>query len=109
MSDTNRFTHEQLEAEIDALIEEILEGQPRAAQWREWREALEERLQHLIDMRERGIIEHDDLDEYIRDLEEKVQALREQEIITEFVEQQIRAIIGKVRLEQALGEELEML
>jgi hypothetical protein len=98
---------EELKAKINELIEYVLEGEPRAEQWREWRLALEERLRHILDMRSRGIVEFENLDELIKDLEEKIKVLREQEIITEFVEQQVHAIIGKVMLQKALEEELE--
>lgn len=100
---------EELEVKIERLIEEVLEGKPRAEQWREWRQALEDRLRHLREMRSRGIVEFENIDEVIRDIEEKVKVLREEEIITEFVEQQVRAIVGKIRLQRALAEEIELL
>lgn len=102
------LTPEELEAKIERLIEEVLGGEPRAEQWREWRMALEERLEHIRKMLSRGVVEFENIDEVIRDIEEKIRILREEEIITEFVEQQVRAIIGKVMLERALGEEIEM-
>jgi len=98
---------EELKAKVDELIDYVLEGEPRAEQWREWRLALEERLNHILDMCSRGIVEFEDLEGVIKDLEEKIKVLREQEIITEFIEQQVHAIIGKVMLEKALQEELE--
>ncbi|MCS7253303.1 MAG: hypothetical protein RMK18_00725 [Armatimonadota bacterium] len=104
----NELTPEELEARIEMLIDEALGGEPRSEQWREWREALEERLRHLRQMRSKGIVEFENMDELIRDIEEKIKVLREEEIITEFVEQQVRALIGKLRLQKEIGEELEL-
>lgn len=105
----DELTPEELEAHIERLIDEVLGGEPRAEQWREWRLALEKRLKHLRELRSRGIIEFEDMDEVIRDIEEKIKVLREEEVITEFVEQQVRAIIGKLRLQRKLGEELDLI
>lgn len=91
---------------VERLIEEVLEGHPRAEQWRQWREALEERLQKLLAMRKKGIAEFPDLDERIDQLKEFIVVLREEEILTEFVEQQVRMVIGKAKLKQASGEDL---
>ncbi|MFA4030257.1 MAG: hypothetical protein GDYSWBUE_001899 [Candidatus Fervidibacterota bacterium] len=106
---SGELTPEELEAQIERLIDEVLGGEPRAEQWREWRQALEKRLKHLREMRSKGINEFENMDEVIRDIEEKVRVLREEEIITEFVEQQVRAIIGKLRLQRRLGEEIELI
>lgn len=91
---------------IEQLIEQVLEGHPRAEQWRQWREALEERLQKLLKLKAKGTVEYPDLDQRIEELKRYIAVLREEEIITEFVEQQVRMVIGKARLEQMMGEEL---
>ncbi len=91
---------------IEQLIEQVLEGHPRAEQWRQWREALEERLQELLKLKAKGTLEYPDLDQRIEELKRYIAVLREEEIITEFVEQQVRMVIGKAKLEQMTGEEL---
>lgn len=93
---------------IERLIEQVLEGHPRAYQWRQWREALEERLEKLLEMKRKGSTdEYPDLDERIEELKRYIAVLREEEIMTEFVEQQVRMVVGKAKLEQMMGEALE--
>ncbi len=94
------------DALIEQLIEQVLEGHPRAEQWRQWREALEERLEKLLELKAKGIVEYPDIDQRIEELKRYIAVLREEEIITEFVEQQVRMVIGKVKLKQMAGEEL---
>ncbi len=95
------------EALIEQLIEQVLEGHPRAEQWRQWREALEERLEKLLELKAKGIVEYPDIDQLIEELKRYIAVLREEEIITEFVEQQVRMVIGKAKLKQMVGEELD--
>ena len=95
------------EALIDQLIEQVLEGHPRAEQWRQWREALEERLEKLLELKAKGIVEYPNLDERIEELKRYIAVLREEEIITEFVEQQVRMVVGKAKLERMAGEVLD--
>jgi hypothetical protein len=95
------------EALLERLLDEVLEGQPRAEQWRQWREALEERLNKLLELKAKGINEFPDLDERIEELRRYIAVLREEEILTEFVEQQVRMVLGKARLKQQLGDEWE--
>ncbi|MDT7892710.1 MAG: hypothetical protein RRA51_00205 [Armatimonadota bacterium] len=95
------------EALIEQLIEQVLEGHPRAEQWRQWREALEERLEKLLELKAKGIVEYPNLDERIEELKRYIAVLREEEIITEFVEQQVRMVVGKAKLERMAGEVLD--
>lgn len=95
------------ESIIEQLIEQVLEGHPRAEQWRQWREALEERLQKLLELKAKDIVEYPDIDQRIEELKRYISVLREEEIITEFVEQQVRMVVGKVKLEQMMGEKLD--
>lgn len=95
------------EALIEQLIEQVLEGHPRAEQWRQWREALEERLEKLLELKAKGIVEFPNLDELIEELKRYIAVLREEEIVTEFVEQQVRMVIGKAKLELIMGETLD--
>jgi chromosome segregation ATPase len=92
---------------IEQLIEQVLEGHPRAEQWRQWREALEERLEKLLELKAKGIVEYPNLDERIEELKRYIAVLREEEIITEFVEQQVRMVVGKAKLERMAGEVLD--
>jgi len=92
---------------IAKLIEQVLEGYPRAEQWRQWREALEERLDKLLELKAKGIVEYPDIDQRIEELKCYIAVLREEEIITEFVEQQVRMIVGKAKLERVMGESLD--
>jgi hypothetical protein len=94
------------EALLERLLDEVLEGQPRAEQWRQWREVLEERLNKLLELKAKGINEFPDLDERIEELRRYIAVLREEEILTEFVEQQVRMVLGKARLRQALDGDL---
>jgi len=95
------------EALIEQLIEQVLEEHPRAEQWRQWREALEERLEKLLELKAKGIVEYPNLDERIEELKRYIAVLREEEIITEFVEQQVRMVVGKAKLERMAGEVLD--
>ncbi|MCX7643546.1 MAG: hypothetical protein N2116_07065 [Armatimonadetes bacterium] len=95
------------EALIEQLIEQVLEGHPRAEQWRQWREALEERLQKLLELKAKGIADFPDINQRIEELKQYIAVLREEEIITEFVEQQVRMVVGKAKLEQMMGEKLD--
>ena len=95
------------DALVEQLIEQVLEGHPRAEQWRQWREALEERLEKLLELKAKGIIEYPDLDQRIEELKRYIAVLREEEIITEFVEQQVRMVVGKAKLKQMMGEGLD--
>lgn len=95
------------ESIIEQLVEQVLEGHPRAEQWRQWREALEERLQKLLELKAKDIVEYPDIDQRIEELKRYIAVLREEEIITEFVEQQVKMVVGKVKLEQMMGEKLD--
>lgn len=72
----------------DELIEQFLEGQPRAQQWREWKEALQER--RTLFRSERDDVgpgpRADDLDEALETLEIQIRALATEEALTQFVE-----------------------
>ncbi|MCS7263261.1 MAG: hypothetical protein NZ805_00340 [Armatimonadetes bacterium] len=92
---------------VEQLIEQVLEGHPRAEQWRQWRQALEERLEKLLELKAKGIVEFPDIDQRIDELKRYIAILLEEEIITDFVEQQVKMVLGKAKLEQALGESLD--
>ncbi len=76
----------------EAVVDQVLEGQPRAREWREWRAALERRLGLL--KRERRLLPPDadtsEADEQIREVEEQIAALSTEASITQFVEDAAR-------------------
>ena len=91
---------------VERLIDELLGSYPRAAQWRQWREALEERLQKLLELKAKGIVGFPDLDERIEELHRYIAVLHEEELLTDFLEQQVRMVLGKARWRKALeGDE----
>ena len=84
----------------DEVIEEFLEGQPRAQAWREMRETLEARLKDAVAARD-GIDPEDPqlpgLERRVRDLRAQVAALGQEEAITQFVEESVRASLNRPR------------
>ena len=78
--------------DFDQLAEQLLEGQPRAEQWREWREALQHRRTLLRSERDdlgpgpRAL----ELDAALETLEVQIRALATEETITRFVEDALR-------------------
>ncbi|MCS7225264.1 MAG: hypothetical protein NZ959_12055 [Armatimonadetes bacterium] len=87
-------TRQDIERIVEQILEEITPDQPRAEQWSLWRQALEERLETFEEMVKRG----EPLPETAPDLDELrryVAALREEEIISQFFEDQIRFVLIK--------------
>jgi hypothetical protein len=76
----------------DAVVEQVLEGQPRAQEWREWKQALQLRLDSLL--RERAapgpMADLVRLDETIAETRDQIQALSTEQVITQFVEDAAR-------------------
>ena len=79
--------------EIDKLIEEFREGAPSAANWKIWREVLEVKRATLFELLEKGKEESLDLKSTIDQLDGYIKALREEEIISTFTEEQIRVVL----------------
>ena len=84
----------------DEVIEEFLEGQPRAQTWRELRETLEARLKDAVAARDE--IDPEDpqlpaLERRVRDLRAQVAALAQEEAVTQFVEESVRASLNRPR------------
>ncbi len=112
MSDASGFwrslTREDIERIVEQVLEELAPEAPRAEKWRQWRRALEERLHRLEEMQRRG----EPLPESTTDLEELrryVAILREEEIIAQFVEDQIRFVLAKAMIrDQTAGEAEEL-
>ena len=87
-------------SEQDQVIEEFLEGQPRAETWRSLRETLQTRLEDAVASRD--AIEPDDprrsaLERKVRELREQVAALAREEAVTQFVEDSVRASLSRPR------------
>lgn len=82
----------------DQVIEEFLEGQPRAETWRSLRETLAVRL---ADTRaERDALPADaarraGLERKIAELRTQVAALAQEEAVTQFVEESVRATLAR--------------
>ena len=86
--------------ESDQVIEEFLEGQPRAQTWRSLRETLQARLEDAVASRD--AIDPEDprrtiLERKVRELREQVAALAQEEAITQFVEDSVRASLSGPR------------
>src|SRR5437588_12633304 len=87
--------------ETEEAIEEFLEGKPRAAELAEMIDALELRRQTFT--RERASAPNDakrkDWDSRIREAENQIRALREEQAITGFVETSIRSAMKRQRID----------
>jgi hypothetical protein len=84
----------------DQVIEEFLEGKPRADTWRELRETLQARLQDAVAARDTAA--PDDprraaLERKVREMKEQVAALAQEEAVTRFVEDSVRASLSRPR------------
>lgn len=83
-------------SETERLIDEFLEGSPRADTWASLRKTLEERL---VDARQQlqatSESQRSSLTKRIKELEQQVIALREEEEITRFVEESVRATVAR--------------
>ncbi len=95
--------------EEERVIEEFLQGQPRAHQWREWKEALKKRLYYLQKELsslppEASVEERENLEQRIKETQEQIRALEIEEIITQFVEDSIRLAL-RTSEEEAWNEE----
>ncbi|MBC7807359.1 MAG: hypothetical protein H7145_14565 [Akkermansiaceae bacterium] len=84
----------------DEVIEDFLEGQPRAARWREYRLALQTRLdaaKEKVALTAEGSGERTELDDRIKELREQIRVLAEEEAITQFVEDSVRSSLSRPR------------
>ena len=82
----------------DQPIKDFLEGQPRAHFWRELRETLAERLRDAL--AERDALPEDDptrptREKRVRELRAQVAALAQEEAVTQFVEDSVRASLSR--------------
>lgn len=94
----------------DAIIDEFLQGQPRSETWQSLKETLAARL---VDARaERDACAPDDprralLEKKVRELAEQVRVLAEEEAVTRFVEDSVRASLARPRMPGDEGEDDE--
>lgn len=92
---------------VELAIDELLDGDLRADEWRELRLALMGRLQEAIEQRDAlpddapGRI---DWDERIEELREQVAALATEEAVTEFVEDAARATFARPKVDDDYDE-----
>jgi hypothetical protein len=75
----------------EEVVSDFLQGGPKSEEWRLWREALERRRsalrQERADLKEGA--DPGALDEKIEEIEEQINALATEEIISEFVESEV--------------------
>jgi hypothetical protein len=84
----------------EEVIEEFLEGQPRAELWHDLKAALQGRLQAAVEERDAAGPSHPDyaaLSERVEELREQVRVLAEEGAITQFVEDSVRASLSRPR------------
>jgi hypothetical protein len=96
--------------EQDPIIEEFLEGQPRAETWRELRDVLADRLRDAVAARD--ALDKDDprraaLERKVEQLREQVATLAQEEAVTRFVEDSVRASLAQPRPFDAYDDEEE--
>jgi hypothetical protein len=85
---------EQKDTEREEIVEEFLGDQPRADTWRSYKEALAERLKEALASRDAvapDSLQYLILDKKVGELREQVRVLAEEEAITQFVEDSVRA------------------
>jgi hypothetical protein len=86
------------EDENEVIVEEFLEGQPRADVWRELKETLLARYKDAVAVRD--AMDPDDpafpaQEKRVREMREQVNVLAEEEAVTQFVEDSVRASLSR--------------
>lgn len=92
----------------DTILESFLEGKPRAETWRQLRETLGERLKRLKEELEAlpdGAPGAASLRKKVEETRQQVAALAEEEAISRFVEDSVRATIARPHPLEALDDE----
>jgi hypothetical protein len=76
-------------------IRRFLGDRPDSEQWREWRNALEDRLKRLLAEREAAAPEEQPhLDARAAELRRQIVALEQEEMVTEFIEDSVRVTLA---------------
>jgi phage shock protein A len=78
----------------DEAVREFLGDRPGADELTEWRATLEDRLKKLQAERDKASTASAGLENKIRQLEKQISALRQEEAITQFVEDSVRATLA---------------
>lgn len=84
--------------EDEQILEEFLGDQPRAETWRSYKEILAERLKDALTARDvvaPDSLQYLNLDKKVGELREQVRVLAEEEAITQFVEDSVRATMTR--------------
>ena len=92
----------------DVVIEDFLDGQPRANQWREMRETLQVRLNDAKAARDKAAPESRERmasEKKVRELKAQVAALMTEEAVTQFVEDSVRASLSRPRHASRFADE----
>lgn len=92
----------------DNLLETFLDGKPRAETWRHLRETLQDRLKHHkaeLSQLPEGAPGRVALRKKIEDLRQQVIALAEEEAISQFVEDSVRATVARPHPLEPFDEE----
>jgi len=84
--------------DVERVIEEFLDGKPRASTLRELRQALEAKLHRMEE-------DPSTPPEQIEQTREQVRVLYEEELITQVVEDSIRFTLSADALQQQIGED----
>lgn len=82
------------DTEREQIVEEFLGDQPRADTWRSYKEVLAARLKEALASRDAAApdsLQYLNLDKKVNELREMVRVLAEEEAITQFVEDSVRA------------------
>jgi len=93
------------ESPREGALDQMLQGGPRSQAWRQWREALERRLTDL--RRQKSDASGPDAAEIgakIEEMEQQINALATEEIISEFVESEIDLVLNSAEDEEGFGD-----
>jgi hypothetical protein len=85
-------------------IRDFLGDRPEANQLRDWRETLERRLASLQAEQKKGVPLPPALTRQLEQLKRQITALREEEAITEFVEDSVRVTLHMGALDSGLDQ-----
>ncbi|MES2460000.1 MAG: hypothetical protein V4671_05400, partial [Armatimonadota bacterium] len=86
------------DTEDEQIVGEFLGDQPRAETWRSYKEVLAVRLKEALESRDAAApdsLQYLNLDKKVRELREQVRVLAEEEAITQFVEDSVRATMTR--------------
>lgn len=99
----------QKDTQSGDILEEFLGDTPRAAEWRELREALRDRLKAMLRSRETETnpLALLALEPQIAALRKQVAALETEEVVAQFVEDSIKASLARAPAYGSLDEEDE--